>query len=343
MRPLWETYHLRQLLPWIDAHFRTLATRSQRAVAGVSMGGNGALHYAARHPDLFVAAASFSGANDVFHPILYPITETTEISNGATPGRCSDPALTQEVRWRASNPVDLAGNLGATWVSLAFGTGFGAIRGAAGRPDRASRSTTPTSRSTSSSSGRTSRTCTTTTATATTAGPTGASDLSSALPRLMAVFAQHRQPPSTVTYGSIDPAYSVFGWSVRLARPELEWSRLEGASARGFVLRGSGTAVIRTPAAYRPGARLTVTIDDAARPPDAASGRPETAVFRWPSTSDPPTPSSSTPPQPCSPGRRSVRPASPSPRRTRWLSPLRRSAAPTASCSAPAPWCCRSA
>src|SRR4051812_38400359 len=50
-RPLWETYHLGQLLPWVDDHFQTIADRSQRAVAGLSMGGNGAVHYAARHPD----------------------------------------------------------------------------------------------------------------------------------------------------------------------------------------------------------------------------------------------------------------------------------------------------
>jgi S-formylglutathione hydrolase FrmB len=37
--PEYETYHIDELLPWIDEHFRTLPTRSERGIAGVSMGG----------------------------------------------------------------------------------------------------------------------------------------------------------------------------------------------------------------------------------------------------------------------------------------------------------------
>jgi S-formylglutathione hydrolase FrmB len=66
-RPQWETYHVNQLVPWIDANFNTIADRSGRAIAGVSMGGFGAMRYAARHPHLFGAAASFSGAVELRH------------------------------------------------------------------------------------------------------------------------------------------------------------------------------------------------------------------------------------------------------------------------------------
>ncbi len=59
--PQWETYHIDQLIPWIDAHYRTVAARRGRAIGGVSMGGFGAVSYAARHPDLFAAVVSFSG------------------------------------------------------------------------------------------------------------------------------------------------------------------------------------------------------------------------------------------------------------------------------------------
>src|SRR5690606_8761230 len=60
--PMWETFILAQLLPWVDANLRTVGTREGRAVAGLSMGGGGAMGFAARHPDLFVSAAAFSGA-----------------------------------------------------------------------------------------------------------------------------------------------------------------------------------------------------------------------------------------------------------------------------------------
>src|SRR3954469_4788535 len=35
----WETFHINQLIPWIDTNLRTIATRSQRAIAGLSQGG----------------------------------------------------------------------------------------------------------------------------------------------------------------------------------------------------------------------------------------------------------------------------------------------------------------
>jgi S-formylglutathione hydrolase FrmB len=64
-RPMWETFHINRLLPWVDEHYRTIPERGARASAGLSMGGFGAVSYAARHPDLFGAVGSFSG--DVDH------------------------------------------------------------------------------------------------------------------------------------------------------------------------------------------------------------------------------------------------------------------------------------
>ncbi len=56
-----ERYVLDYVMPYIDRHFRTIADRRGRAVAGLSNGGYGALHYAAKAPDRFVAAGSMSG------------------------------------------------------------------------------------------------------------------------------------------------------------------------------------------------------------------------------------------------------------------------------------------
>ncbi|MEU0936757.1 alpha/beta hydrolase-fold protein [Embleya sp. NPDC005971] len=60
----WETFHLTQLVPFIDANLRTIADRAHRAVVGLSMGGSGALHYAQTRPDLFGHVASLSGGVD---------------------------------------------------------------------------------------------------------------------------------------------------------------------------------------------------------------------------------------------------------------------------------------
>ncbi|MGV9270220.1 alpha/beta hydrolase [Kitasatospora sp. NPDC003701] len=61
----WETFHLDQVIPFIDDNLRTVATKQGRAVAGISMGGFGAVRYAQRHPELFSQVASLSGGLDL--------------------------------------------------------------------------------------------------------------------------------------------------------------------------------------------------------------------------------------------------------------------------------------
>ncbi len=61
----YESWIIRDLIPWIDAHYRTNASRDYRAITGLSMGGHGALYLAIRHPDLFSAAGSMSGVMDL--------------------------------------------------------------------------------------------------------------------------------------------------------------------------------------------------------------------------------------------------------------------------------------
>ncbi|HIZ99591.1 MAG TPA: esterase family protein [Candidatus Janibacter merdipullorum] len=57
----WETFHISQLIPWIDANFRTYAEYNGRAVSGFSMGGFGALKYAAKYYGHFASVSSHSG------------------------------------------------------------------------------------------------------------------------------------------------------------------------------------------------------------------------------------------------------------------------------------------
>ncbi|HXB94843.1 MAG TPA: alpha/beta hydrolase family protein [Puia sp.] len=63
----YETFMTRELIPYIDTHYRTMADRAHRAITGLSMGGHGALYLAIRHKDLFGAAGATSGGVD-FRP-----------------------------------------------------------------------------------------------------------------------------------------------------------------------------------------------------------------------------------------------------------------------------------
>jgi S-formylglutathione hydrolase FrmB len=107
----WETALVDDLLPAIDARFRTVQGRAGRAIAGLSMGGYGAMHLALRHPDQFAAVASLSGAlyapddpltdddiadfhgafGDPFDPDLFArqsvYTDLSELPSDATPPR----------------------------------------------------------------------------------------------------------------------------------------------------------------------------------------------------------------------------------------------------------------
>jgi S-formylglutathione hydrolase len=49
----WEAYVARDLVAYIDAHYRTLATRTGRGLAGHSMGGYGAVRIGMKYPDAF--------------------------------------------------------------------------------------------------------------------------------------------------------------------------------------------------------------------------------------------------------------------------------------------------
>ena len=58
----WEDFVILDLIPYVDSHYRTVASRQGRAIAGLSMGGYGAMKIGLKYPQMFAAAASLSGA-----------------------------------------------------------------------------------------------------------------------------------------------------------------------------------------------------------------------------------------------------------------------------------------
>ena len=57
----WETYLVRDVVPWVDSHLPASRAGSQRAVAGLSAGAFGAIDIGLRHPGLFGTLESWSG------------------------------------------------------------------------------------------------------------------------------------------------------------------------------------------------------------------------------------------------------------------------------------------
>lgn len=58
----YETFMIQNLIPFVDNTLKTIPKGSKRMVAGLSMGGYGALKLALKYPDLFAGGLSFSGA-----------------------------------------------------------------------------------------------------------------------------------------------------------------------------------------------------------------------------------------------------------------------------------------
>jgi S-formylglutathione hydrolase FrmB len=250
--PEWETYHIDQLIVWIDRNLRTLPQRSERAIAGVSMGGFGAMSYAARHPDLFAAAASFSGALDSNNPLDIAVTPTAVFG----------PRSTEEMRWRAHNPWDLAANLRG--LSLTIRTGNGMPGGPFGGGDIVERTVHQMSVSFHERLERLGIP-----SIWDDYGPGGhlwpywGADLTQTLPTLASVFAHPRPAPSSFAFTAVEPSYSVYGWSAVLRRSALEFSTLRAAGSDSFSLTGSGKATLTTASLYRPEARLIGVVRDA--------------------------------------------------------------------------------
>lgn len=61
----YETFTATELPKYIDSKYKTIAGKKGRAISGLSMGGHGALFLALRHPGMFGACGSMSGALDV--------------------------------------------------------------------------------------------------------------------------------------------------------------------------------------------------------------------------------------------------------------------------------------
>ncbi len=57
-----EDYFIRELIPAVEFQYRIRSKRSERFIAGLSMGGHGALLYAWHHPHLFSVCAPLSAA-----------------------------------------------------------------------------------------------------------------------------------------------------------------------------------------------------------------------------------------------------------------------------------------
>jgi len=293
----WETFHIDQLLPWVDATLPTIPTRGERAIAGLSQGGFCSTEYAALHPDLFGVALGYSGAPDIFRDYdarigAAGIVGFIEVADdGVAPGTFFGDYFTDGINWAAHDPATLVNNLADTKTYMYWGNGIPGPydSGAPGEPnliegvinfDNMDFQTDvgdagiPTCSGGGTPSGSNAPA-------APTAGceayfeaygdgthnwPYWTRDLAWSIGYIMSDFANPAPAPTQVNYTSGEGSYSVYGWSVNFTagsptRTYQELSTLADADASGFELTGSGGAQVTTAALYTPGASYQVSIN----------------------------------------------------------------------------------
>ena len=106
--PAWETFHLTELRDIIERDWRA---SDERIIAGLSMGGFGTMHYATAHPELFRAAASFSG-------VLDPVGSDFSLDYRLWGDRQGQADI-----WAAHDPVSMATALAGKPLYVSWGDG----------------------------------------------------------------------------------------------------------------------------------------------------------------------------------------------------------------------------
>jgi S-formylglutathione hydrolase FrmB len=117
--PAWERYHLDELIPLIQSRYRILGGRRWHAIAGLSMGGEGAMYYAEQRPGYFGSAASFSGVLNLERPEWPTGFDTQGEKHTDVFG---DPQA-QQFYWAGHSPTALVESLRNTRVFVAVGDG----------------------------------------------------------------------------------------------------------------------------------------------------------------------------------------------------------------------------
>ncbi len=261
-----ETFVMDTLIPFVDAHYRTLPDGAFRAAAGFSAGGLDAMIFAARHPDAFVGAGSFSGFVDPFTPtgeqVVQLLSDQDDQLCGGTVSwfdLWGDPVL-HPMGWAAHDPAYLASNLRGLALYVGSDNGVPCPDNPNPDPFLVFAETVVYGMSQTLDQNLT------------TAGVAHVTDFRSCgvhlfsnadhdlrrfWPQMLAAFG--RPDPRRFSYRTGDAVASVWGWTFT-ADPSraAEFLDAQDVSRDGLTLTGSGTESVRTPRFFWPGEDVTV-------------------------------------------------------------------------------------
>lgn len=259
----WHAFHTEELPAFIADAYSVRDDRRHRLLAGLSMGGYGAMKYAAMHPDRYGSAAAFSSPLDP--RLSTPLFEIIGLRDGGTSRSLfGDPRRDAGV-WAANSPMELAANLRGLDVWFAAGSGD---------PDPAVEDErVDVLEATVHHHGERFHRRLGELGIAHTWSPHAVGGHNwQAWQRDLAAWLDHRagaapQAADAVSDGGSfsyltgQAVFSVHGWQVNISRRRAQIVAFEGVDASGFTLNGAGTMRVRTPPLYQPGATYRITVD----------------------------------------------------------------------------------
>ena len=116
----YEDFLLQEFFPFIEKRYRVAPGRGHRAIAGISMGGYGALHLAFSHPQLFTSVGAHSAALIEKLPEFLGSTPNSPRSRvlGQVFGAPPDPIF-----WNRNSPTTLARTANLAGLKIYFDCG----------------------------------------------------------------------------------------------------------------------------------------------------------------------------------------------------------------------------
>lgn len=117
-----ETFISKELVAKIENMYRVIREKKGRVIAGLSMGGHGAMYLAARHPELYVAAGSMSGVMNI-DTRTWKVPEAFAQSRAANFARLLGPAKDTINPYAGYTIVGMTEKLKANDVKLIFDVG----------------------------------------------------------------------------------------------------------------------------------------------------------------------------------------------------------------------------
>lgn len=279
----WPTFHTAELPAFIADRYSVNPERSGALLAGLSMGGYGAMKYAAQHPDRYCAAAAFSSPLDPLSAVpLFDIIALRE--GGAAKSLFGDPKR-DLAEWQANSPMSLAPNLAGTdlWFTAGSGTPHA---------DDEDEDHVDVLEATVNQHGLKFHERLTELGIDHTWSPRatglhnwfawqrelaewlaalddpsrrGTSAAGGGLPGLrdeqpVAAGARGVHDGAAFTYVTGEPVFAVHGWDVAISRRRAQLVTFAEVTPASFMLNGAGTFRVRTPALYHPGQRYRIAI-----------------------------------------------------------------------------------